>query len=146
MSKNEKQFVGVTREVHYLGALVMDSRMARALEEGVSRYPIYRVQRFAARVELEVLLDAIALDPAWRAERLHAEAMLIDGDGVFVAAYGSRKADYCSCSFYIWAADVARAEAGEGAPARQGRLHPHHRADVLDRLALPHRAAGCRAR
>jgi hypothetical protein len=110
MSKNEKQFVGVTREVHYLGALVMDSRMARALEEGVSRYPIYRVQRFAARVELEVLLDAIALDPAWRAERVHAEAMLIDGDGVFVAAYGSRKADYCSCSFYIWAADVARAE------------------------------------
>jgi hypothetical protein len=110
MSKNEKQFIGVTREVHYLGALVMEDRMARALDEGVSRYPIYRVQRFAARVELEVLLDAIALDPAWRAERVHAEAMLIDGDGLFIAAYGSRKADYCSCSFYIWAADVARAE------------------------------------
>jgi len=109
--KSNQQFVAMTtREVHYLGALVMDNRMARALEEGVSRYPIYRVQRFAARIELEVLFDAIALDPAWRAERLNAESMLIDGDGLFIAAYGSRKADYCSCSFYIWAADVARAE------------------------------------
>ena len=103
-------FNGLTKQVHHLGALVHESRIARALEDGIARYPIYRVLRFAARVELEVLLDAIALDPAWRAERLHAEAMLIDGDGVFVAAYGSRKADYCSCSFYIWAADVARAE------------------------------------
>jgi hypothetical protein len=108
-----KQFSGLTRHVNYLGALVLENRMARALEDGVSRYPAYRVLRFAARVELEVLLDAIALDPAWRAERIHAEAMLLDGDGLFVAAYGSRKADYCSCSFYIWAADLARAEAAK---------------------------------
>jgi hypothetical protein len=29
---------------------------------------------------------------------------------LFVAAYGNRKAEYCSCAFYIWAADTARAE------------------------------------
>src|SRR5262249_27262404 len=80
------------------------------LNEGVSRYPIYRSVRFAARVELEALFDAIALDPAWRAERLNDGAMLVDGDGVFIAAYGSRKVDYCSCTFYVWAADVTRAD------------------------------------
>ena len=108
--KSNEQFIGVTRQVHYLGAFVLDNRLTRAMSEGVSRYPIHRVARFAARVELEVLFDAIALDPAWRVERLHAEAALVDGEGVFIAAYGSRKADYCSCSFYIWAADVPRAE------------------------------------
>jgi hypothetical protein len=36
--------------------------------------------------------------------------MLLDADGLFVAAYGNRKADYCSCSFYIWARNLARAE------------------------------------
>jgi hypothetical protein len=108
---NSERFVGVTRQVHSLGNLVLDNRMAEALRQGVSRYPIYRVARFAARVELEVLFDAIALDPGWRVERVAFGEALIDGDGLFVAAYGGRKLDYCSCAFYIWAADVARAEA-----------------------------------
>jgi hypothetical protein len=108
--KSNEQFGGITRNVHHLGNLVLDNRIARALGEGVSRYPIYRIVRFAARVELEALFDAIAIDPAWRAERLHSESMLLDGDGVFISCYGSRKIDYCSCSFYIWAADVAQAE------------------------------------
>lgn len=104
------QFIGVTRQVHQLGNFVLDHRMARAMNEGVSRYPIYRIVRFAARVELEALFDAIALDGAWRAERIHSEAMLLDGNDLFISAHGSRKLDYCSCAFYIWAADVARAE------------------------------------
>jgi energy-coupling factor transporter ATP-binding protein EcfA2 len=39
--------------------------------------------------------------------------MLLDGDGLLIAAYGSRKSDYCSCSFYIWAADLVRAESAK---------------------------------
>ena len=114
MSKNEKQPMGVlNRRVNYLGQMVLESRMASALEEGVARYPIHRVLRYAAGVELETLFDAIALDRAWRTERLNPEAALLDGDGVFIAAYGSRKVDYCSCVFRIWAADVARAEAAK---------------------------------
>ena len=114
MSDNEnKHFTGFTKQEHSVGAMVRESRIARALEDGIARYPIYRVLRFAARVELDVLLDAIALDTTWRAERIHAESILLDADGLFVMAYGSRKADYCSCSFYIWAADVARAEAAK---------------------------------
>jgi hypothetical protein len=111
--KTNEQFSGVTREAHCLWNMVLEQRMARAMSEGVSRYPIYRVLHFAARIELAVLLDAIALDPAWRAERVAYEEVLLDGDGVFIVGDGSRKVDYCSCSFYIWAADVARAEAAK---------------------------------
>ncbi len=103
----------VTKQAKTLGGLILDTRVARAFSEGVSRYPIYRVVRFAARVELEVLFDAIALDSVWRAERIYSEYMLVDGDGLFIMAYGSRKADYCSCIFYVWAEDVARAEAAK---------------------------------
>jgi hypothetical protein len=112
MSKNEnKQVTSFNREARFFSQVVLENRMLRAFDAGAARYPVYRVLRFAARVELEVLFDAIALDGGWRAERLNAEAMLLDGDGVFVTAYGSRKMDYCSCHFYIWASDVARAEA-----------------------------------
>jgi hypothetical protein len=111
MSQNDnKQFSGLSKRVYYLADLVLQNRLARALDEGAARYPIHRVLRFAARIELEVLLDAIALDPAWRVERIHSESLVIDAAGLFIGAYGSRKADYCSCSFHIWAADVARAE------------------------------------
>ena len=99
----------------------MENRIARAMQEGVSRYPIYRIVHYAARVELEVLFDAIALDPAWRVERVNMDVALIDGDGVFVSAHGSRKADYCSAWFYLWASDMARAnEAKERLFAKAG--------------------------
>ena len=111
MSQNDnKYFSGLSKRVYYLADLVLQNRLLKALDEGAARYPVYRELRFAARIELEVLLDALALDSAWRAERLHSASMMLDGDGLFVAAYGSRKVDYCSCSFYLWAADVARVE------------------------------------
>ena len=114
MSKKEQmKYIGIHREARHLGQLVLENRMVRALDEGAARYPVYRVLRLAARVELEALFDAIALDDAWRAERVNWETLLLDGDGVFIGAYASRKVDYCSCYFYIWAADIARAEAAK---------------------------------
>ncbi len=101
---------GVTKRAHRIAHLVWDNRFVKSMHEGVSRYPIFREFRFAARIELEVLLDAVALDGSWRVERLNAEDLVIDGDGLFVTAYGSRKAEYCSCSFYLWASDITRAE------------------------------------
>ena len=110
---SQQNYPVLTKQAHHVGALVHESRIARALDEGIARYPIYRTLRFAARIELEVLLDAIALDPAWRAERVNSEATLIDAEGLFIAAYGSRKADYCSCVFYIWASDLSRAQGAQ---------------------------------
>ena len=114
MSTNEiKPFSGFTMRVWDVAAMVLANRTVRAFEEGAARYPIYRQLRFAARVDLEVLFDAIALDPAWHAERVNSEFMILEAetDGVFVAAWGRRKLDYSSASFNIWAADVVRAEA-----------------------------------
>src|SRR5690242_15544841 len=102
--KTNEQFSGTTREVHGLWNLVLDQRMANALRDGASRYPIYRVLHFAARIELDVMLDAVALDPSWHAERVSYNEVLLDGDGVFIVGEGNRKVDYCSCSFYVWAA------------------------------------------
>jgi ATPase family associated with various cellular activities (AAA) len=112
MIKNE-QLIRITKQAYGVAPLVLENRLARALDQGVSRYPIYRVVHFAARVELEVLFDAIALDPTWRVERLNIDSAIIDGEGVFISVWGSRKADYCSCWFYVWAADVACAEAAK---------------------------------
>jgi hypothetical protein len=112
MIKNEnKAYSGLALRVWDVAAMVVGNRALRALEEGTARYPIYRQMRFAARLDLEVLFDAIALDPAWRAERVNTEFMVLDGDGVFVSAWGRRKLDYSSAVFYVWAADVERAEA-----------------------------------
>lgn len=114
MKRNEATMsTGITVQVHRLPQLIWSNRVARAVEERVSCYPIHRKLHFAARIELEVLHDAIALDPSWRVERLNGEDLFIDGEGIFVMAYGSRKAEYCSCWFYIWAADVAKAEAAK---------------------------------
>ena len=111
MNKNAMvPFSGLTKQVWDFADLVLKNRFAKALDTGAARFPVFRELRFAARIELEVLLDAIALDPAWRAERIHGEYLILDADGLFVSAHGIRKVDYCSCVFYLWAADLARAE------------------------------------
>src|SRR5687767_10188855 len=111
MKQDELKYVGLHREVYHYSDWVMANRMAQAMSDGASRYSIFRSHRLAARVELEVYFDAIALAEGWQVHRLHTESLVIDMEGVFVAAYGTRKAEYCSCSFQIWAADVQRAEA-----------------------------------
>lgn len=100
----------ISAKVWDLSELILKSRFARALEEGAGRYPIHRGLRFAARTDLEALLDSIALDAAWRAERMDANSLILDAEGLFVSAYGGRKSDYCSCYFAIWAAGPDRAD------------------------------------
>lgn len=88
---------------------VLKSRFARALETGVARYPVHRSLRCAARLGLELLFDRIALDLGWSAQRLDSHSMILEGEGLFVTAYGGRKADYCSCFFGIWSDTPVRA-------------------------------------
>src|SRR5262245_66053642 len=109
----QAQFSGLGKRVHHLAELVLHNRMLRALETGTMRYPISRRVRLAARIELEVMLDAVALERSWRAERVYGDTLLADGDGVFIWGWGTRKAEYCSCSFGVWGADVPRAEAAK---------------------------------
>jgi ATPase family protein associated with various cellular activities (AAA) len=110
MELKQEKFSGVTFESHRLGGLVWANRVIAALEDRVAGYSIHRELRFAARIEMEVLMDAIALDPAWRVHRNGSSEAVIDGDGLFVFVYASRKADYSSWFFYIYGTDVSRVE------------------------------------
>jgi len=106
---------GLSQDVWDFADLALKMRFAHALEEGVTRYPIHRSLRFAARLELEALFDDLALNLGWEAQRLDSAAMILDADGLFISARGGRKSDYCSCLFGIWALTPQRAEQARAA-------------------------------
>lgn len=99
-----------TQQVWDFPDLILKSRIAAAIASGAARYPVCRRLRFAARTELDPLFDSIALDLGYRAERLDASALMLDGDEVFIVGRGGRKASYCSCHFSIWARTPQAAE------------------------------------
>ena len=101
---------GLSLRARDVPEMVFKARIADALANGRAGYPIHRKVRLAARVELEALLDAVALDTAWSASRITSDYLVLDGEGFFVTGWGARKADYCSCHFNIFASDVATAE------------------------------------
>jgi hypothetical protein len=107
--------ISLTQDFWDLTDLLLKSRFARALEQGVSRYPISRSLRFAAKAKLEVLFDDLALNLGWRVQRHSSKQMILDTDEIFVAAYGSHKAAYCSCVFQIWAENSAAADSAREA-------------------------------
>ena len=94
MELNQKEYDGVTFRASRLANFVFCKRMVKALQDHVPGYPMHRRLRFAARIELEVLMDAIALDPTWRVHRDGVTQAVIDGDGLYVFVYASRKAEY----------------------------------------------------
>jgi len=83
--------------------LIIKNRFVEALNNGVTRYPIYRELRFAARMDLVKLFDRIALNPVWQTQRLNTRSLILDANGMFVSGSGARTRDYISCSFDIWA-------------------------------------------
>jgi hypothetical protein len=48
MTNDNKPYSPVTKQASRISELVLQNRFARALEEGVARYPIFRELRFAA--------------------------------------------------------------------------------------------------
>jgi hypothetical protein len=55
------------------------------------------------------VFDDLAMNTGLAAQRLDTGTLLLDGPGVFVHAEGKRKADYCSCTFNLWADSKDRA-------------------------------------
>ena len=105
-----EQFTGVTFQSRRFANFVFAKRMVGALQDRVPGYSMHRELRFAARIEMEVLMDAIALDSAWRVHRDGATQAVIDGDGIYVFVYATRKAEYSSWFFYIYGTDLERVE------------------------------------
>ncbi len=104
--------VGVSfqHELYDLADVVFKTRAIQAFESTATRYPIHRQVRCAAHRKLEDLFDDLALNMDLVPQRLDAGSLLLDGPGVFVHAEGKRKADYCSCTFKLWADSKERAE------------------------------------
>lgn len=104
--------VGVSfqHDLYDLAEAVVKTRAIQAFEFAAARYPIHRLVRCAARRKLEDVFDDLALNMGLAPQRIDTGSLLLDGPGVFIHAEGRRKADYCSCTFSLWADSKARAE------------------------------------
>lgn len=103
--------VGVAfhHDLYDLGEAVFKTRAIQAFESLATRYPIHRIVRCAVPRRLVDVFDDLALNVGLAPQRLDVGSLLLDGPGVFVHAEGRRKADYCSCTFNVWADSKARA-------------------------------------
>ena len=110
MEQKLEKVRGIVLDARRIGNFAWSSRVAEALQGRVAGYSMYRELRFAARIEMEVLMDAIALDPAWRVHRYGSDEAVIDGDGLYVFVFATRKADYSSWIFRIYGTDIERVE------------------------------------
>ena len=104
--------VGVSfhHDLYDLGEAVFKTRAIQAFESVATRYPIHRLVRCAVPRALEEVFDDLALKANLAAQRLDSGSLLLDGQGIFVHAEGRRKADYCSCTFNVWADSKERAD------------------------------------
>ncbi len=102
---------GLKLDVWDFAEFVLKARFAQALEEGKSRYPLFRELRFAVNTNLTKLFDRLAIELDWNTQRIDGETLIFDGDGFFVTGNGSRKSTYSSCLFHIWAENQAVLEA-----------------------------------
>lgn len=97
-------------DLYELGDAVMKTRAIQAFENAATRYPVHRLFRCAASRKLQDVFDDLALRSGLAPQRLDTGSLLLDGPGVFVSAEGTRKGNYCSCSFNVWAESRERAD------------------------------------
>ncbi len=102
--------VAFNHDLYDLGEAVMKTRAIQAFDNAATRYPIHRVIRCATNRKLQDVFDDLALNTGLAPQRLDTGSLLLDGRGVFVGAEGCRKADYCSCTFNVWAESKERVE------------------------------------
>ncbi|MFD0326281.1 ATP-binding protein [Lysobacter gummosus] len=111
MSTNTQHYpASLSQQIYDLPALILNARLADALERGIARYPIHRSLRFAARTSINAVFDDLAANLDLTAQRPGSCNLILDGEGLFVEAHAGHKADYCSFHFGIWADSIARVE------------------------------------
>ncbi len=102
--------ISLTSELWDLAGSVVRARAVRALDLASRSLPIYRVLRWSVHRKVTDLIDDLACDPYFSAQRTDAGSALLSGPGLFVSAEGHDKGGYCSCVFQLWAESRARAE------------------------------------
>ncbi len=89
---------------------IVRARVARMVSGASSRFPVYRLMRWAVRSKLEPLFDDIAMNVGVDAHRLEAGWVLLDGAGLFASVWGAWKTSYSSFVGHVYADSPARAE------------------------------------
>lgn len=100
--------VGLRGDLSDLADTVLKVRALQSFDCSARSFPIHRRIRYAARRPLEDLFDDLALRADLDAQRLDTAWLILDGADVFVEAHGSRKTDYSSGTFDIWAQSLER--------------------------------------
>jgi hypothetical protein len=90
------------------GETLLKLRALQSFDRGAARYAIHRTVRCAVRRPLDEVFDDLALHSDLVAQRMDSTSLLLDGPGVFISVEGSRKIDYGSCTFHIWAESMNR--------------------------------------
>jgi hypothetical protein len=102
--------LSLNERLYDLAGAIVRARAVKAIELATEQMPIYRMERFSARVKVQALFDRVATDPHFAAQRLRGGFVLLSAPGVFMQAQGHDKGAYCSCWFEVWADSVARAD------------------------------------
>ena len=122
-----------SHDLYDLGEAVFKTRAIQAFESVATRYPIHRFVRCAVPRRLVDVFDDLAMNTGLAPQRLDTGTLLLDGPGVFVHAEGKRKADYCSCTFNVWADSKERArEARQSMLQAVGERHLPEQMFVVD--------------
>ena len=90
------------------GETLLKLRALQSFDRDAARYAIHRTVRCAIRRPLDEVFDDLALHSALLAQRIDGTSLLLDGPGIFISVEGSRKIDYASCTFHIWAESMNR--------------------------------------
>jgi hypothetical protein len=90
------------------GETLLKLRVMQSFDWSSARYAIHRTVRCAVRRPLDEVFDDLALHTDLLAQRMDSTSLLLDGPGVFISVEGSRKIDYGSCTFHIWADGMDR--------------------------------------
>lgn len=102
--------IGVNNEIYDIVEFPLRVRLLQAMQEGSSRYPIYRTFHFSVEGGLDSIFDDLALNIGFSSQRLHFESLILDSESTLIIARGSSKKKYCSCFFDVWTRSPDEAE------------------------------------
>lgn len=108
---NHNQSLGsISQEVWDLQHLIKDARLLRAIEEKRSVYPIFREFHITVSISLSELFDRLTQQTDWALQRVDACSLVIESEGAFVNAWGTKKPTHSTAYFEVWANSYEDAE------------------------------------
>lgn len=111
MNNNQPLSNQIRYEACSLPGFYTDSKVADAIANQENCYPIHRSLSFAARSQVEEIMDEIALADGWIVQRTNSYNVLIQQGDCLATGHGYHTGEYCSCYFSFQGNSVAEVEA-----------------------------------